>query len=124
MGYINSIVHIQHEIKNILHSIRAWAQAYMNDIICEAKSLCDLLKKLCILFDIFLEYNICIKPTKSFLNYPDVGLIGQRVNSLGLITSKKKLRIINILTNPKTLGVLEYYLRHTSYLHNYIYFYI
>lgn len=49
----------------------------MDDIICGAKSLPDLLKKLRILFDIFVKYNISIKPSKSFLNYPDVGLLGQ-----------------------------------------------
>ena len=77
MGYINSVAYVQREIDNILQDVRAWARAYMDDIICEAKSLTDLLQKLCILFDIFLEYNISIKPTKSFLNYPDVKLLGQ-----------------------------------------------
>ena len=95
----------------------------MDDIICRARSLSELLRKLRILFDIFFKYNISIKPTKSYLNYPDVGLLGQQVNFLGLVTSKEKLRSIKHLTYPKTLGALEYYLGLTGYFQHYIHFY-
>lgn len=49
----------------------------MDNIIYTAKSLSNLLEKLYILFDIFFKYNISIKLTKSFLNYFNVGLLGQ-----------------------------------------------
>lgn len=75
------------------------------------------------LFEIFLHYNISIKPTKSFLNYPDVRLLGQRVNSLRLTTSDEKLKAIRFLAYSDTLGALEYYLGLTGYLQNYIHFY-
>lgn len=50
---------------------------YVNDIVCDVRSLPDLLNKLRVLFDIFLYYNICIKPIKSYINYPDMGLLAQ-----------------------------------------------
>ena len=108
MDSINSVAYVQQEIDNILRDVRAWARAYVDDIICSARSLPDLLNKLRILFDIFRYYNISIKPTKSYLNYPDVGLLGQRVNFLGLNTSEEKLRAIRLLTYPDTLEALEY----------------
>ena len=123
MGYINSVAYVQQEIDNILCGVRAWARAYVDDIVCGAKSLLDLLNKLQVLFEIFFRYNISIKPTKSFLNYPDVGLLGQRVNSLGLTTSEEKLKAIRLLTYPDTLRALEYYLGLTGYLRSYIHFY-
>ncbi len=98
MGYINSVAYVQREIDNILRSVRSWARAYIDDIVCEAKSLPDLLEKLRILFEIFLKYNISISPTKSYLNYLDVALLGQRVNSLGLTTSEQKLEAIRLLS--------------------------
>lgn len=107
MRYINSVAYIQREIDNILRGARAWARAYVYDIICRAKSFFDLLKKLRILFDIFFKYNISIKPTKSFLNYPNVGLLSQWVDFLGLTTSEKKLWAIKHLMYPKTLGALK-----------------
>lgn len=123
MGYLNSVAYVQREIDNIFHDMRAWARVYVDDIICGAKSLPDLLQKLRILFKIFLKYNISIKPTKFYLNYPDVGLLGQRVNFLGLTTSAKKLKAIRLLPYPDTLSALEYYLSLTGYLRNYIHFY-
>ncbi len=75
------------------------------------------------MFDIFLKYNISISPTKSYLNYPNVALLDQRVNSLGLTTSEQKLEAIRLLSYPETLGALEYYLGLTGYLRSYIHFY-
>ncbi len=123
MGYINSVAYVQREIDNILRNVRDWTKAYIDDIICGGTSLEDFLRKLRILFEIFLHYNISIKPTKSYLNYPDVGLLGQQVNSLGLITSDEKLKAVRLLRYPETLGALEYYLGLTGYLRSYIYFY-
>ena len=60
------MAYVQHEIDNILQNVRTLVWVYIDDIIYKAKSLSDLLKKLHIFFDIFLKYNISIKPTKSF----------------------------------------------------------
>lgn len=76
MGYINSVAYVQQEIDNIFQDIQAWAQTYVNNIIYGAKSLLDLLNKFRVLFNIFFYYNISIKPTKSYLNYPDIAFLG------------------------------------------------
>ena len=123
MGYINLVAYVQREIDNILCNVLDWARVYIDDIICRRTSLEDLFHKLRILFEIFLHYNISIKPIKSYLNYPDVGLLGQQVNSLGLTTSDEKLKAIRLLRYPETLGALEYYLGLTGYLKSYIHFY-
>lgn len=123
MDYINLIAYVQQEIDNILREVRAWARAYVDNIVCVTRSLPDLLDKLRVLFEIFLHYNISIKPTKSFLNYPDVGLLGQRVNSIELTISDEKLKAIRLLAYPDTLGALEYYLGLIGYLRSYIHFY-
>lgn len=123
MGYINFVAYVQQEINNILRSFRDWAHAYVDNIICGAKSLNDLLSKLRILFEIFVAYNISIKLTKIFLNYPNVGLLGQEVNTLGLTTAKKKFNAIRLLQYPLMVGTLEYYLGLTGYLRSYIHYY-
>ena len=97
MGYINFVAYVQQEIHNILRSICNWACAYVNNIICRARSLNNLLSKLGILFEIFVAYNISIKPTMTFLNYPNVMLPGQEVNIPGLTIAKKKLNAIKLL---------------------------
>lgn len=123
MGYINSMTYVQREIDNILRSVWDWARAYVDNIICRARSLNNLLLKLHILFEIFVAYNISIKPTKTFLNYSNVALLGQEVNILGLIIAKKKLNVIRLLQYPLIVGALEYHLSLTDYLCSYIYYY-
>ncbi len=123
MGYINSVAYVQREIDNILRNIWSWVRAYIDDIVCGAKLLPDLLYKLQTLFEIFLAYNISISPIKLYLNYLDVILLGQWVDSLGLTTSEQKLKAIKLLTYPDILGALEYYLGLTGYLRSYIHFY-
>ena len=109
MGYINLIAYVQQKINNILRNLRAWTWAYVDNIICDTGFLLNFLNKLQILFNIFLYYNISIKLTKSYLNYPEVRLLGQQVNFLGLAISEEKLRAIRLLAYPDTLGALEYY---------------
>lgn len=117
------MAYIQMEINNIFQNVRDWLQAYVDNIICGATFLDYMLQKLWILFLIFVAFNILIKPTKIFLNYPNVGLLGQRVNSLGLTPMEKKLKAIQELTYLDTFGTFEYYLSLTGYLYSYIYFY-
>lgn len=76
MGYVNSVSYAQREIDNTLQEVQEWAWAYIKDIVCGRSSLLDLFYKLHILFEIFLHYNISIKPTKSYLNYPNIGFLG------------------------------------------------
>ena len=64
-----------------------------------------------------------ILPRKVFLGYPDIKLLGQHINSIGLLDSVDKLYAISLLEYPSTLGVLEHYLGLINYLRNYIYYY-
>lgn len=123
MGYINSVAYVQRKINNIFWDIRECARIYVDDIVYEGRSLPDLITKLHVLFDIFLHYNILIQPTKSYLNYPDVTLLGQCVNSLGLSTSEENLKTVCLLKYSKTLKALKYYLGLTGYLRSYIHYY-
>jgi hypothetical protein len=54
--------------------------------------------------------RISVKPTKIFLGYPLVQLLGQYVDSLGLVTTADKLEAIAKLKFPGILKELEYYL--------------
>lgn len=82
-----------------------------------------MLEKLQIFFHIFVPFNIYIRPTKKFLNYPKVGLLRQNVTFLSLTTMEEKLRAIRELTYLDILRALKYYLGLTGYFHSYIDFY-
>ena len=74
-------------------------------------------------FDQLLIFNVCLSPKKSFLAYPSVQLLGQRVDALGLATDTDKLQAIAKLAFPRTLRHLDHYLGLTGYIRQYIPFY-
>ena len=46
------------------------------------------------LFQLLREKRTSLTPTKSFLGFPSVILLGQRVDSLGMSTSEEKVKAI------------------------------
>ena len=123
MGYRNSPAYVQRRIDTILRPCRAYARAYVDDICIFSKSLREHIAHLREVFKILNSYNISLKPTKAFIGYPSVQLLGQRVDALELTTAQDKLEAITALEFPKTLKALETYLGMTGYLRHYIPFY-
>ena len=71
-------------------------------------------------FTLFLRAGIALKPSKSFVGYPNMQLLGQRVDSFGLSTPQERLAAISKLEFPRTLTALETYLDITGYFRKYI----
>ena len=120
MGYKGSIAYVQREIDRVLRPYRDFARAYVDDVVIASKTLDEYVEHLHKVFALFLEKGISVKPTKSYVGYPSVKLLGQRVDSLGLSTAEEKLEAISKLNFPLTLSSLETYLGLTGYLRNYI----
>lgn len=123
MGYRNSPAHAQRTIDRILRKHRAYARAYIDDIVIFSPTLEEHLVHLDAVFSELSHFNICLSPKKSFLAYPSVQLLGQRVDALGLATDVDKLKAIAQLAFPRTLRQLEHYLGLTGYLRQYIPYY-
>lgn len=123
MSYRNSLAYVQRRIDIILRPCRIFARAYVDDICIFSKSLQEHIVHLREVFRILNSYNIGLKPSKAFIGYPSVQLLGQRVDALGMTTAKEKLEAITALEFPKTLKGLETYLGMTGYLHHYIPFF-
>ena len=120
MGYKNSPAYVQRQIDRLLRKLRRFARAYVDDIVVFSHSKEEHEAHLRAVFTVLRENNISIKPTKAFLGYPSVSLLGQKVDSLGLATSEEKLKAIAKLHFPRTLRQLETYLGLTGWLRDYI----
>ena len=123
MGYRNSPAYVQRMIDRVLRKHRAYARAYIDDIVIFSHSLEEHLQHLRAVFAELLKFNICLSPKKSFLGYPSVQLLGQKVDALGLATDKEKLAAIARLCFPRNLRQLDHYLGLTGYLRQYIPYY-
>ena len=120
MGYRNSPAYVQRMIDKILRSFRKFCRAYVDDIVIFSKSLPEHIEHLTQVFQALTAMNIHLSPKKSFLGYPSVHLLGQKVDALGLATAEEKLTAISSLAFSKTLSQLEKYLGMTGYLRQYI----
>lgn len=120
MGYKNSPAYVQRQIDRILREHRDYARAYVDDVVIHSATLEDHVKHLRAVFSLFAKYNISINPTKAFLGYPSVKLLGQKVDSFGLSTDEEKIRAIASLTFPHTLNALEHYLGLTGWLRQFV----
>ena len=123
MGYTNSPAYVQRKIDAILRVFRAFARAYVDDIVVFSKTLEEHLAHLHQVFQLLDSYNIRLSPKKSYLGYPTVALLGQKVDAFGLTIAADKLAAIANLRFPYTLKDLEGYLGFTGWLRNYIAWY-
>ncbi len=120
MGYRNSPAYVQRMIDRILRPFRHFCRAYVDDIVIFSSTLKEHLEHLRLVFSALSKMNIHLSPRKSFLGYPSVQLLGQKVDALGLATAEEKLAAISNLSFPRTLTQLEKYLGLTGYLRQYI----
>lgn len=70
-----------------------------------------------------LDYGISLSAEKTFVGYPSVVLLGQKVSALGLASKEEMLKAIAQLQLPRTPKQLEQYLGLTIYLRQYILYY-
>ena len=123
MGFWNSPSYVQRMIDQILRLYHKYSKAYVDDVIVYSKIMAEHVNHLNAIFHGLSELSITLKPTKSFIGYPSVHLLSQKVDAFGLSTSMDKLQAIADLEFPKSLRLLEIYLGMTGYLRQYIPFY-
>ena len=116
MGYKGSPPYVQRQTDKLLRPLRAFVRAYLDDMVTFSATLDGHLSHLRKLFSLCREKRISLSPKKSFLGYPSIVLLGQRVDSLGLSTSEEKIAAITSLSFPKSLRDLEIFLGMTGWL--------
>ena len=93
-------------------------RAFVDDIIVFSRTLAEYISHLRQLFYLLRKKRASLSPTKSFLGFPFVMLLGQRVDSLGISTAEEKIKAITSLRFPSSLRKLEIFLGLTSWLRN------
>ena len=124
MNYKNFFVYVQRQIDRLFRSFRAFAKTYVNDIVVHLNILQKHLVHFKQIFDMLKINNIFIKSKKIFIDYFIVHLLNQKIDFLELIIVEKKLKIISRLFFSTILQLLKTYLNFTSWLRNYVLWYV
>ena len=90
MGYINSVPYVQRQMDLQLRDFAEFCRIYIDDIVIASKMFEDHLQHLDLLFTKLYGLNITLEPSKSFLGYPNIQLLGFCVDSLGMTTLSEK----------------------------------
>lgn len=120
MGYINSIAYVARQMANILRGCEAYCVVYVDDIIVFSDSYQDHLSHLRLIFNRLLGYNITLSPEKTFLGFNSVIILGQKVNSLGMMTTEERIRSLMAWQFPRNYKELERYVGGVGFLRKYI----
>ena len=122
MGFRNSVAYVQRQIDKILRPFRAFARAYIDDIVDFTKSpmIRDYVSYLRPVLETLRKYKISLSPSKTFLGYLFIILLGQKVDAFRLTIADEKLKAIQKLKFPSTLSQLEIYLGLTGWLRQFI----
>lgn len=123
MGFCNSPPYVQRQMDRILREFQEFCRAYIDDIVIFSATLEEHVQHLRAVFRKFQDMNISINPSKSFIGYPSVTLLGQKVDGLGLSTAEDKVKALRDIQFPRMLKDLETYLGLTGWLQQYISYY-
>lgn len=116
MGYKGSPPYVQRQTDQMLRPYKNFAKAYIDDIIVFSQTLNEHIDHLRQIFDLFRAKRVSLSPGKSFIGYPSVRLLGQRVDALGMTTAEDKIAAISALKFPDSLRDLEIFLGMTGWL--------
>lgn len=120
MGYRNSPAYVQRFMDRLLQGRAHFCRAFIDDIVIFSDTAEDHLRHLRDIFRLFTSKNIAISPAKSYIGYPNVELLGFRVDNLGLTTTAHRVAAFKNLAFPASLKALEQYIGATGFLRHLI----
>ena len=123
MGFKNSPAYVQKQIDGLLKPFKTFAKIYIDDVIIFIQILKQHVEHFNHIFNLFDKMNIALKPSKSYIGYPTVALLKQKVDNFGLNISVDKLEIIRAIKFPRKFKNFETYVGMTNYFRNYVPYY-
>lgn len=123
MGFRNSPAYTQRFMDQLLTPHAKYCRAFIDDIVIYSDNLEDHKKHLRKIFKLFISKNIAISPSKSFVGYPNVELLGFRVDGFGLSNTADRIAAYKQLDFPRNLKALEQYIGSTGFLRHLIPYY-
>ena len=96
---------------------------YIDDIVVFSKSWDEHLNHLDLVLGAIAKAGVTLSPSKCFIGYSSILLLGQKVSRLGLSTHREKVQAILDLERPKSVAELQKFLGMVVYFSQYIPYY-
>lgn len=93
---------------------------FLDDLILAANSLDDMLRKLKLVFDRLIKYNLTLDPAKTKIMVEKANFLGFKISQEGITPSDQNITKINRCPTPKTIRQLKRFLGMTNYFRNLI----
>jgi len=84
MGFKDSVFYVQNKINKFLRFYREFCKCYIDNIVVFSRSFEEHLHHLNVVFELFSQVRIFLESKKSYIEYPSITLLRQRVDNLGL----------------------------------------
>jgi hypothetical protein len=123
MGFKNSPAHVQRQMDRRLRQYREFVRIFIDDLVIFSRTLEEHLKHLAIIFKLLDDLRVTLKPSKAFIAYPSIKLLGQVVDAFGMTAAEDKLHALLALDFPETLKKLELFIGLSTWLRNYCPYY-
>ena len=100
-----------------------FALVYIDDIVVFSKSWEEHLGHLDVVLGAIAKAGVTLAPSKCFIGYSSILLLGQKVSRLGLSTHQEKVQAIMDLERPTSVSDLQKFLGMVVYFSQYIPYY-
>ena len=123
MGFKNNFAYIQRQIDGLLRLFKTFVKVYMGDVVIFNQTLKKHTNNFQHIFNLFDKMNIALKLSKSYVGYPTVALLKQKVDNFGFNSSVDKLEVIRAIKFPRKFKDFETYVGMINYFRNYVPYY-
>ena len=124
MKYKDSSFYVQRQTDVMLRSYKKFIKVYVDDIIIYSRILIEHVIHLIKIFDLFRVKRVSLAFIKFYLKYSSVTLLNQKIDSLSMFISTKKIVVIIAFRFLNSLKNIDHFLDFTEYLRSSILKYV
>ena len=123
MKYKDSSFYVQRQTNVMLKSFKKFIKIYVDNIIIYLRTLIEHVIHLIKIFDLFRVKRVNLAFIKSYLRYSLIILLNQKIDSLNMFISTKKIIVIIAFRFLNNLKKIDHFLDLTEYLRSSIFKY-
>ena len=123
MKYKDSSSYVQRQTNVMFKFYKKFIKIYVDDIIIYSRILIEHIIHLIKIFDLFRVKRVNLTFIKFYLKYSSIILLNQRIDSLNMFISTKKIVVIIVFCFSNSLKKIDHFLDLIEYLRSSIFKY-